>query len=104
MSARDDLLHWTNEGLKEWGHDRSDDIQADDLINAFAHELAEQIRHQIQKRCVNDSDGDGDCAACARNPDALCRQPTVEGRVIARVADLIDPSAGPVRPDEETTR
>ncbi|MFG3014326.1 hypothetical protein ACGFZB_28685 [Streptomyces cinerochromogenes] len=25
-------------------------------------------------RCVNDTDGDGDCAACARNPDAPCRQ------------------------------
>ncbi|RSD21986.1 hypothetical protein [Amycolatopsis eburnea] len=26
-------------------------------------------------RCVNDANGDGDCAACARNPDAPCRQP-----------------------------
>lgn len=23
--------------------------------------------------CVNDTDGDGDCAACARNPEAPCR-------------------------------
>lgn len=29
-------------------------------------------------RCVNDTNGDGDCAACAHNPNALCRQP-VEG-------------------------
>ena len=76
-----------------------------DEADAFAHELAEQQRGHIQKQCVNDSDGDGDCAACARNPEALCRQPTLEGRAVARVADLIDPyaSAGPVRPDEETT-
>lgn len=107
MSARDDLLYWANEGLKEWGHDRSDDIQAEDLINAFAHELAEQQRGHIQKQCVNDSDGDGDCAACARNPEALCRQPTLEGHAIARIAYLIDPyaSAAPERPvsGEETS-
>lgn len=24
-------------------------------------------------RCLNDTDGDGNCAACARNPQALCR-------------------------------
>lgn len=24
--------------------------------------------------CVNDTDGDGNCAACARNPDASCRR------------------------------
>ncbi|MFJ6636589.1 hypothetical protein ACIQMR_35275 [Streptomyces sp. NPDC091376] len=24
-------------------------------------------------QCVNDTDGDGDCAACARNPNAPCR-------------------------------
>lgn len=23
--------------------------------------------------CVNDTDGDGNCAGCARNPDASCR-------------------------------
>ncbi|MDX3314662.1 hypothetical protein P1S61_37545 [Streptomyces sp. ME08-AFT2] len=76
-----------------------------DEADAFAHELAEQQRGHIQKQCVNDSDGDGDCAACARNPEALCRQPTLEGHAIARIADLIDPyaSAGPVRPGEEPT-
>lgn len=79
--------------------------EATGLMNGYAHELAEQQWGQIQKRCVNDSDGDGDCAACARNPDALCRQPTPEGRAIARVANLIDPhvGAGLVRPDEEPT-
>jgi hypothetical protein len=29
-----------------------------------------------KKVCVNDTDGDGDCAACAHNPDAPCRQAT----------------------------
>lgn len=28
-------------------------------------------------RCVNDTNGDGDCAACARNPNAPCRQPSL---------------------------
>ncbi|MBK3631594.1 hypothetical protein JHN52_01185 [Streptomyces sp. MBT97] len=27
------------------------------------------------RQCVNDTDGDGNCAACARNPEAFCRQP-----------------------------
>lgn len=26
-------------------------------------------------RCANDTDGDGNCAACAHNPEAPCRQP-----------------------------
>ncbi|GAA2554714.1 hypothetical protein GCM10010423_64860 [Streptomyces levis] len=29
---------------------------------------------QGTKKCVNDNNGDGDCAACARNPEAPCRQ------------------------------
>jgi hypothetical protein len=28
----------------------------------------------VTYRCVNDTDGDGDCAACARDPQAPCRQ------------------------------
>lgn len=31
-----------------------------------------------ETRCVNDTNGDGDCAACARNPNAPCRQPMVD--------------------------
>lgn len=27
-----------------------------------------------EKECINDNNGDGDCAACANNPDALCRK------------------------------
>jgi hypothetical protein len=30
--------------------------------------------------CVNDRDGDGDCAACAHNPEALCRVPLAARR------------------------
>lgn len=52
---------------------------------------AAKIRRAIPVHCVNDTDGDGDCAACARNPQALCRQPTEEGCVMASMADLIDP-------------
>jgi hypothetical protein len=29
---------------------------------------------RVDSGCVNDTDGDGDCAACARNPKAACRQ------------------------------
>lgn len=85
MSARDALFGdiWDNRTTKE----------KNALIDAFAHELAEQIRGKVQRRCVNDSDGDGDCATCARNPQALCRQPTAEGQAFARAADLIDPEA-----------
>lgn len=61
MSARDDLLYWTNEGLKEWGHDRTDDIQAKDLIDAFAHELAEE--HAAMLRAYPDYRGVMDLAA-----------------------------------------
>lgn len=28
----------------------------------------------MSARCINDTNGDGDCAACARNPQAPCRQ------------------------------
>ena len=31
-------------------------------------------RRLDRRRCVNDTDGDGNCPACARNPDAPCRQ------------------------------
>lgn len=84
MSARDDLLQWANEGLKEWGHDRSDDIQAEDLVNAFAHELAERQR------------------AWANSEP---RRTNTEYGVAMLMAHLIDPQAstGPVRPDEEPT-
>lgn len=57
-----------------------------DFRDAYAHEMAEQIRGKVQRRCVNDSDGDGDCATCARDPQALCRQPTAEGQAFARAA------------------
>lgn len=85
MSARDTLFWdiWDQRTTKE----------KNALIDAFAHELAEKIRGQVERKCVNDSDGDGDCAACARNPQALCRQPTTEGQAFVRAADLIDPVA-----------
>lgn len=85
MSARDALFN------DIW--DMRSAAEKNALIDAFAHELAEKIRGQVELRCVNDSDGDGDCAACARNPQALCRQPTAEGQAVARAADLIDPAA-----------
>lgn len=84
MSARD-ALFWDI-----WDNRKTAEKNA--VIDAFAHELAEKIRGKIERRCVNDSNGDGDCAACARNPQAFCRQPTAEGQVFARAADLIDPA------------
>lgn len=40
-------------------------------------------------RCVNDTDGDGNCAACARNPQAPCRQ-TPEERLLGAVVRGMD--------------
>jgi hypothetical protein len=82
MSARDDLLHWANEGLKEWGHDgRDGDITAEELIDAFAHELAEQIRQDAASRWAPNGKG----VYAVGVEDAL------EGQT--RGADLIDPEA-----------
>jgi hypothetical protein len=39
----------------------------------FAEDAARRARER-DRRCVNDTNGDGDCPACARNPDASCRQ------------------------------
>lgn len=33
--------------------------------------------------CVNDTDGDGNCAACARNPEAPCRKSAGDALKIA---------------------
>ena len=76
MSARAELL-------REMTHNHlyMDDERANALIDAFAHELAEQQR-----------------AALEYGPGADWDYKT--GRSLA---DLIDPSAGPVRPDEEPT-
>jgi hypothetical protein len=59
----------------------------DGLIDGFAHELAEKIRADI----IPELDEYG----------TREQQAEIDGRRGA--ADLIDPSAGPVRPDEEPT-
>lgn len=94
MSARNKLRVEVVYALKVSGLVRRDEewAEADKLIDAFAHELADKIRRMVHKRCVNDTDGDGDCAACARNPEALCRQYTPEDEALLRAADLIDPT------------
>lgn len=66
------------------------DEQADELINAFAHELAEQ-----QRMWALDYVGDGDNSSYDHTYDITL------GANLA--ADLIDPYAGPVHPDEEPT-
>ena len=84
MSARDELL-------REMTHNHlyMDDDRAAELIDAFAHELAEQIRADI----IPELDEYG----------TREQQAEIDGRRGA--ADLIDPhiSAGPVRPREENT-
>lgn len=40
----------------------------------------------VHTRCVNDTDGDGNCAACARDPQAPCRQ-CVDCRPTGRCAE-----------------
>jgi hypothetical protein len=37
--------------------------------------------------CVNDTDGDGNCAACARNPEAPCRVSARE-ELVSTLEDL----------------
>ena len=77
MSARTDLFHRlvVDAGLSPHWADRQ--------IDAFAHELAE-----LQRLRMDELDLTGRKA-----------------RIVGRIVDLIDPkkSAGPVRPDEETT-
>lgn len=83
MTARDNLF-WAL-----W--DNYTKAQKNEFINAFAHELAQQIRAFPRTQCVNDTDGDGNCAACARDPKALCRQPIPAEQLLGHAADLIDP-------------
>ncbi len=55
----------------------------EDLPLAWLSEALERLEELLgagRSRCTRDTDGDGDCAACARNPDAPCRvQPTMYG-------------------------
>jgi hypothetical protein len=55
---------------KRWTYGR----RGPDLKYQIVDEAAEYAKTGKLRRCVNDTDGDGDCAACARNPQALCRQ------------------------------
>jgi len=41
----------------------------------------------VRTRCVRDTDGDGNCAACAHNPEAPCRVPVPDVLEGARRAD-----------------
>jgi hypothetical protein len=46
-----------------------------DVAGGAAHlDFAEDAARRARGRCVNDTDGDGDCPACAHNPDVPCRQ------------------------------
>lgn len=89
MTARDDIDFTMESTFGIEPHETAAflDTYRDEVLR----EAATRIRRQVERRCVNDSDGDGNCAACARNPQALCRQPTLEGRAVAHAADLIDP-------------
>jgi hypothetical protein len=46
----------------------------DEPAGAAHLDFAEDAARRARGRCVNDTDGDGNCPACARNPDAPCRQ------------------------------
>jgi hypothetical protein len=45
-------------------------------------------------RCVNDTDGDGGCAACARDPEAPCRRPVAT--TVGATPDGVNGKAGSV--------
>lgn len=80
MNAREELEHY----LTFSGHGPQ---KRKALIDAFAHELAEQQR------------------SLADANDELDHDHHVYGfsGAVRKAADLIDPSAGPARPDEEPT-
>lgn len=60
----------TNGGEAYWAPEH------DELSGAAHLDFAEDAARRAQEsgRCVNDTDGDGNCAACVDNPDAPCRQ------------------------------
>lgn len=84
MSVREGDLFWTAVNAPTYA-EAGEAINR--LLDAHAHELAEKTRAGARGPCVNDTNGDGDCAACARNPEALCRPL----RSAEQLADLIDP-------------
>ena len=86
MSARDRLA----ETLRNPGLVGLDEDEAAELIDAYAHELAEE-----QRMWALDYAGDRD------NSSYDYTYAVTLGAKLA--ADLIDPGAGPVRPGEETT-
>lgn len=51
----------------------------------LADEAPDVFEEARQIRCVNDTNGDGDCAACARNPDAPCRQRETRAQAKTRI-------------------
>lgn len=86
MTARDELVRAVGEAIlaeaRKWPElpDRYGariapmGATGDDLGRAVLA-VVEAAGWRPTTRCVNDTNGDGDCAACARNPDAPCRQP-----------------------------
>lgn len=84
------VARWLADSTRSWTWETVAKHMLAAALPAYAHVVAEKIRALPVRRCVNDSDGDGDCAACARNPDAPCRQPIPAEQLIASVAGLID--------------
>lgn len=68
----------------------------------FLNRIRAIVERESATRCVNDTNGDGDCAACAHNPNAPCRSASEEptcacdrpvARCSCRIADLCKAAA-----------
>lgn len=71
-------------------------------VEKLAFSLRAIVERESATRCVNDTNGDGDCAACAHNPNAPCRSASEEptcacdrpvARCSCRIADLCKAAA-----------
>lgn len=82
-----------------------------DAFAALVH-IRAIVDREPATRCVNDdTDGDGDCAACAHNPNAPCRSASEEptcacdrpvARCSCRIADLCTAAADKLDTEETT--
>lgn len=77
----------------------------------FLNRIRAIVERESATRCVNDTNGDGDCAACAHNPNAPCRSASEEptcacdrpvARCSCRIADLCKAAADKLDTEETT--
>lgn len=85
-SLREKLIYFLEPGITYKKDPAERRAEAGRLVDEYAHELAEQQRAYAEEEWTG-----SDARMILRR------------RVARHLADLIDPGAGPVRPDEEPT-